>query len=136
MGSAKNPAHYYNFALARYLTNGVIDSTFGVRGKVRMDFGASDLDIAYSAALQANGKIVAAGTAVSNNGTVQDFAIARYNPNGRLDTNFDQDGRVMIDFGSFLQSAFCILIQSDGKIVTIGYPNTESSDSDFLLAAL
>ena len=27
-------------------------------------------------------------------------------------------------------------MQSDGKIVTVGYPNTESSDSDFLLARL
>lgn len=134
VGDAKNPAHYYDFALARYLPGGVLDTTFGAAGKVRTDFGASDLDIAYSAALQSNGKIVAAGGATFNNGAEQDFAIARYNPNGTLDTNFSLDGRVTVDFGSYLQNAYSVLIQTDGKIVTVGYPNTESSDSDFLLA--
>jgi len=134
VGDAKNPAHYYDFALARYLPGGVLDTTFGAAGKVRTDFGAANLDIAYSAALQANGKIVVAGTATFNNGAEQDFAIARYNQNGTLDTNFSLDGRVTIDFGSYLQSAYSVLIQTDGKIVTVGYPNTESSDSDFLLA--
>jgi uncharacterized delta-60 repeat protein len=134
VGSAKNPAHYYDFALARYLPNGNLGAGFGAGGKVRTDFGASDLDIAYSAALQPNGKIVAAGTATLGNSANQDFALARYNANGTLDTNFSQDGRVTIDFGSVLQTAYSVLIQSDGKIVTIGYPNSESSDSDFLLA--
>jgi uncharacterized delta-60 repeat protein len=134
VGDAKNPAHYYDFALARYLPGGVLDTTFGAGGKVRTDFGASNLDIAYSAALQSNGKIVAAGLATFNNGIEQDFAIARYNQNGTLDTNFSLDGRVTIDFGSYLQTAYSVLIQTDGKIVTVGYPNTESSDSDFLLA--
>jgi len=134
VGDAKNPAHYYDFAIARYLPNGAIDTTFGAAGKVRTDFGASNLDIAYSAALQANGKIVAAGTATLNDDSYGDFAIARYNSNGTLDTNFSQDGRVTIDFGSILQSAYSVLIQTDGKIVTVGYPNSESSDSDFLLA--
>jgi uncharacterized delta-60 repeat protein len=134
VGDAKNPAHYYDFALARYLPGGALDTTFGAAGKVRTDFGASNLDIAYSAALQSNGKIVAAGLATFNNGIEQDFAIARYNQNGTLDTNFSLDGRVTIDFGSYLQTAYSVLIQTDGKIVTVGYPNTESSDSDFLLA--
>jgi hypothetical protein len=29
-----------------------------------------------------------------------------------------------------------VLLQNDGKIVIIGFPNSESSDSDFLLARL
>jgi uncharacterized delta-60 repeat protein len=134
VGSAKNQAHYYDFAVARYLANGSIDASFGVGGKVRTDFGASNLDIAYSASLQSDGKIVAAGTATLNDGSYGDFAIARYNSNGMLDTSFSRDGRVTIDFGSILQFAYSVLVQSDGKIVTIGYPNSESSDSDFLLA--
>ena len=111
VGSAKNPAHYYDFALARYLTNGSIDAGFGTAGKVRTDFGASNLDIAYSAALQPEGKIVAAGTATLNDGSYGDFAIARYNSNGMLDTSFSRDGRVTIDFGSILQFAYSVLVQ-------------------------
>jgi uncharacterized delta-60 repeat protein len=133
-GSANGPFDYYNFAVARYLPNGTLDTTFGTGGKVRTDFGNNDLDIAYAAALQPDGKIAAAGTTVFDLGVSQHFALARYNSNGTVDTTFDTDGRVLIDFGSFAQSAYAVLIQPDGKIITVGYPNTESEDSDFLLA--
>jgi uncharacterized delta-60 repeat protein len=134
VGSANSPIDYYNFAAARYLPNGTLDSTFGTGGKVRTDFGNNDLDIAYAAALQPDGKIVAAGTTVFDFGVQQQFALVRYNSNGTLDTTFDTDGRLLIDFGSYAQSANSVLVQPDGKIVSVGYPDTESDDSDFLLA--
>ena len=134
VGSANSTANYYDFAAARYLSNGTLDTSFGTAGKVTTDFGAHDLDIAYSAALQTDGKIVAAGTTIFNNGLSEDFALARYNSNGTLDTTFHRTGLTMIDFGINLQIAYQVLVQSDGKIITIGYPNTESSDADFLLA--
>ncbi|PYL56293.1 MAG: hypothetical protein DMF30_10320 [Verrucomicrobia bacterium] len=136
VGSAKNPATFYDFAAVRYLADGTIDTTFGVAGKVRTDFGHADFDQARSAVLQPDGKIVAAGTAIFNNGLSEPFAVARYNTNGTLDTTFSSDGKMFIDFGSFDQTAYKVLLQPDGKIVTVGYPNTESSDSDFLLARL
>jgi uncharacterized delta-60 repeat protein len=134
VGSAVSRTTSYDFALARYLPNGSIDASFGNRGKVHTDFGAAGFDQARAAALQPDGKIVAAGTTISPNGLVQPFALARYNPNGRLDRTFDRDGRQTIDFGSFSQTAYKVLLQPDGKIVSVGYANTEASDSDFLLA--
>ena len=134
VGSAKNPATYYDFAAVRYLDNGTIDTTFGVAGKVRTDFGHADFDRARSAVLQSDGKIVAAGTAIWNNTLSEPFALARYTSSGTLDTTFDSDGKLFVDFGSFDQTAYNVLLQPDGKIVVAGYPNTESSDSDFLLA--
>src|SRR5204862_2534471 len=136
VGSANDPATNYNFAAVRYLSNGAIDATFGVAGKVSTDFGVGGFDRAHSAALQPDGRIVAAGFAISQNGGVQNFAVARYTSNGILDTTFSGDGKNQIDFGSCCQSAYQVLLQSDGKIVTVGYANTESSDSDFLLARL
>ena len=136
VGSANNPATYYDFAAVRYLNNGTIDTTFGVAGKVTTDFGVAGFDRAQSAAVQSDGRIVAAGFAISQNGGVQNFAVARYTLNGVLDTTFSGDGKTQIDFGSCCQSAHKVLLQSDGKIVTVGYANTESSDSDFLLARL
>jgi uncharacterized delta-60 repeat protein len=65
VGSANNPATYYDFAAVRYLSNGTIDTTFGVAGKVSNDFGDQNFDRAQSAALQADGRIVAAGFAIS-----------------------------------------------------------------------
>jgi uncharacterized delta-60 repeat protein len=136
VGSANDAATNYDFAAARYLSNGTIDSTFGVAGKVRTDFGDQNFDRARSAALQSDGKIVAAGFAISHNGGVQNFAVARYTSAGLLDTTFSNDGKTQIDFGDCCQSANKVLLQSDGKIITVGYANTEDSDSDFLLARL
>jgi uncharacterized delta-60 repeat protein len=136
VGSANNPATYYDFAAVRYLSNGTIDTTFGVAGKVSNDFGVAGFDRAQSAALQADGRIVAAGFAISQNGGVQNFAVARYTSSGVLDTTFSRDGKTQIDFGSCCQSAHEVLVQSDGKIIAVGYADTESSDSDFLLARL
>ena len=74
--------------------------------------------------------------ATSVDGISENFAVARYTSSGVLDTTFSSDGRTQIDFGSCCQDAWQVLLQSDGKIVTIGFPNSEGSDSDFLLARL
>jgi len=136
VGSANDPATFYDFAAVRYLNNGTLDTTFGVAGKVHTDFGDQNFDRARSAALHPDGRIVAAGFAISQNGGVQNFAVARYTSNGVLDTSFGTDGTSQIDFGSCCQSANKVLLQPNGKIITVGYANTESSDSDFLLARL
>jgi len=136
VGSANNPATYYDFAAVRYLSNGTIDTTFGVAGKVQTDFGDQNFDRARSAVLQPNGSIVAAGFAISQNGGVQNFAVARYTSNGILDTTFSGDGKTQIDFGNCCQSATKLLLQSDGKIIAVGGSNGESGEDDFLLARL
>ena len=136
VGSANDPATFYDFAAVRYLSNGTLDATFGMAGKVHTDFGDQNFDRARSAALQPDGRIVAAGFAISQNGGVQNFAVAQYTSNGVLDTSFSTDGITQIDFGSCCQSANKVILQPNDKIITIGYANTESSDSDFLLARL
>jgi uncharacterized delta-60 repeat protein len=136
VGSANDPATFYDFAAARYLNNGTIDATFGDGGKVHTDLGDQNFDRARSAALQPDGRIVAAGFAISQNGGVQNFAVTRYTASGVLDTSFGAGGVTQIDFGSCCQSANKVLLQPNGKIITVGYANTESSDSDFLLARL
>ena len=112
VGSANDPATFYDFAAVRYLSNGTLDTTFGVAGKVHTDFGDQNFDRARSAALQPDGRIVAAGFAISQNGGVQNFAVARYTSNGVLDTSFGTDGMTQIDFGSCCQSANKVLLQA------------------------
>lgn len=136
VGSANDPATFYDFAAARYLSNGTIDTTFGVGGRVRTDFGDQNFDRASTAALQPDGRIVAAGFAISQGGGVQNFAVARYTSGGVLDTTFSRDGKTQIDFGNCCQGATKVLLQSDGKIITVGGSNGESGDDDFLLARL
>lgn len=136
VGSARDPVSDYDFAAARYLPDGRIDATFGTAGKIRTDFGVDGFDRARSAVLQADGGIVAAGFAITLNGGHENFAIVRYRPNGALDTGFGGNGMKQISFGSCCQSANKVLLQNDGKLVLVGYPDSESSDSDFTLARL
>ncbi len=114
-GSANNATSSNNFALARYLSDGSLDATFS--GKVTTDFGGSDG--ASAVAIQPNGKIVAVGGTFS--GAVTDFALARYNPNGSLDTTFSGDGKVITDFLGNDSYASAMTIQDNGKIVAAGY---------------
>jgi uncharacterized delta-60 repeat protein len=136
VGSARDPLSDYDFAATRYLPNGQLDRSFGTRGKVRTDFGDDGFDRARSAVLQPDGRIVAAGFAITQNGVFANFAVARYRANGSLDASFSGNGLKQVSFDSCCQSANSVLLQGDGRIVLVGYPNSESSDSDFLLARL
>jgi len=102
-----------NFALARYNTNGSLDTSFSDDGKVTTDFGSDDL--AYYAAVQASGKILVAGFSGDN------FALARYNADGSLDTLIDGDSKVI--------TVKAITQQADGKILVAG-----DSEGNFALA--
>jgi serralysin len=102
---------------------GALDTTFSRDGKVMTNF-TRVADEAHGLALQANGKIVAAGEA--NGGRVfrgTRFALARYNRNGTLDTTFGGDGKVSTKFSGGDDIAFDVVIQSDGRIVAAGSLN-------------
>ena len=101
-----------DFAIARYNANGSPDTSFDSDGIVTTDFNGGD-DKGLAIALQSDGKIVVAG---DNDG---DFAIARYNANGSLDTSFDSDGKVTTHFGGW-DSGQAIVIQPNGKILVAG----------------
>jgi uncharacterized delta-60 repeat protein len=66
-----------DFALVRLNLNGSLDSSFGVGGKVNHDFGGG-VALGYGVAVQADGKIVAAGTAYMGEPNSYDYALARY----------------------------------------------------------
>ncbi len=113
----------YGFAVARYNPDGSPDSSFGSGGKITTRIGGVN-DEGYAVALQPDGKIVVAGTAYigpSPNSANYGFALARYNPNGSLDTSFDGDGKLITDFFDSLDEAFGVLVQRDGKIVAAGF---------------
>ena len=117
----------YDFAIARYNTDGGLDTTFDTDGKVTTAIGS--YNTAFAVALQSDGKIIAAGSA---NGSQMDFALVRYNTNGSLDTTFDIDGKVITAVGNFTDVAYSVAIQNDGKIVMAGYSSNGSND-DFSL---
>ena len=121
------------FALARYSSDGTLDRTFGVNGKVRTDF-TSGFDSAYGVAIQADGRIVVVGQAGSYyQQRDTKFALARYNSDGTLDATFGSDGKVMTRFTSGYESATGVAIQADGKIVAAGTAG-QNFDNRFALA--
>ena len=107
-----------DFALVRYNSDGTIDNSFGINGKVFTQVGTST-DVAKSVLLQDDGKIIAAG--YSFGGGNFDFSIARYDTNGFLDESFGTIGRTITNIGISNDYAYSAAIKSDGKIVLAGY---------------
>jgi uncharacterized delta-60 repeat protein len=118
-----------DFLLIRYNIGGTIDRSFGKNGIVLTDFN-SGYDIAVSAAVQNDDKIVVAG----NVGTT--IGLARYRSNGSLDKSFGEKGKVITKLRNDLPQLSDIALQGDRIIVagTIYKTSTELKDFDFLLA--
>jgi uncharacterized delta-60 repeat protein len=106
-----------DFALARYNRDGSLDRSFGSGGKLLTDFGNGSDSKAFDIAIEPDGKIVAAGQSSASGS--YDFALARYNRDGSLDSSFGSGGRVLTDFGSF-DEIQAVAIQPNGKIVAAG----------------
>ena len=107
-----------DFAIVRYKADGTLDPTFGTSGFVTTDFFGHG-DSARSVVIQPDGKIVVAGWALRDGRG--DFAIARYNLNGTLDTTFDGDGKATVDFGGLDDRASSVALAPNGKIVVAGW---------------
>jgi uncharacterized delta-60 repeat protein len=102
---------------------------FGTDGKVTTDL-ASVQDVPSSIALQGDGKIILVGrTSVEN----ENFALARYNGNGTLDSGFGTGGIVTTDFAGATDEPFAVALQGDGNIVVAGLAENNAG-SDFELA--
>jgi uncharacterized delta-60 repeat protein len=106
------------FALARYDTDGALDTPFGTDGIVTTDL-SSGWDEANAVAIQANGKIVAAGRATPGSPWRPWFALARYRSDGTLDTSFGDGGTVLTKFG-VSGIAHAIVVQPNHRIVVAG----------------
>ena len=108
-------------ALARYGTDGTLDSTFGSYGIVKTEVDSSGFSSGL--ALQPDGMIVLAGG--------QD-SVARYRSNGTPDTAFGTNGVATSGFISF-GVVDAVALQEDGRIVTGGY-HSVSGGSRFALS--
>lgn len=107
--------------LLRYNSNGAVDVSFGINGALDLAL------LPFAVAEQPDGKIVLAGE-ISEYPSGS-FAVARVNPDGTLDTTFDDDGMVSTDIVSSLENTFRagygsraqdLIIQPDGSIVLAG----------------
>jgi uncharacterized delta-60 repeat protein len=116
--------------LLRLNTNGSLDTSFGTGGKVITDFfGRSNTTGNIS--LLPDGRIMLGGTA--DNGFYDSFALARYNPDGSLDTTFSTDGKKIAFLSPPIEcSGTDMALLPNGKIVMAGHANI--GRGDFILA--
>lgn len=111
----------FRFGVARYLSDGRLDRTFGGDGRVSTTMGPGEQAV-VGLVIQPDGKVVAVGHAGPHEGgdsIVWRFVVARYQPNGWLDDTFGGDGRVATRFdgGAFAAGAAA---EPYGRVVAVG----------------
>ena len=103
-----------DMVVVRLNPDGSIDNTFGTNGIATIDFAGAN-DLAESATLQADGKILLGGHSADN------FSVVRLKTDGSLDSTFGLNGLAKIIFATGSSYIKDIIVQSDGKILTAGF---------------
>jgi uncharacterized delta-60 repeat protein len=136
------------FALARYHADLSLDPSFGVGGRVITRLGGAGVTAAYAVAVQADGRIVAAGTAVQpvppeQGPSSQDLAVVRYRPDGQLDPTFGRGGAAIQRFDSVTDpidtsedEARAVAAQPDGRLLVAGKADAPGGGRRWLLTRL
>ena len=103
----------------RFNKDGSIDEDFGENGEIVVTTGSAVKPAAI--ALQADGKIVVAGT--YNYTQYPSFTLMRFLQDGSSDKDFGENGIVISDFGSNTVYEYLagLAMADEGKIVAVGY---------------
>ncbi|MEO8734133.1 MAG: hypothetical protein ABI373_07365, partial [Flavobacteriales bacterium] len=117
-----------NVLVARYNSDGTLDASFGTNGVATFNINGDDYG--YAIALQADGKIVVAGS--TKTGTNNDMLVLRLLSDGTLDTTFGTAGVVTEDGGSNNDKANAIAVRPDGHIVIGGNATTAGKECFYL----
>jgi uncharacterized delta-60 repeat protein len=137
-GYAYNQQFQQDYSISRYNIDGSIDSSFGVFGKVILDFGFPDN--AAALAIQPDGKIIMAGNSLTNSGDDTYILMGKFNRNGQLDSSFGINGKV-IQRPDYNVAVNAIALKRDGNfditgsigsdVILLQYKNTGILDSSF-----
>ena len=130
------------FVLARLLSNGLIDATYGTGGVVITDLSPAYNLEGKTMGIQPDDKIVLGGTWDILGTTPASFALARYTTSGSLDLTFGLAGTGLIledllPNPGYVEEGYSLAIQPDGKILMGGVLNenqNESGPQRFILA--
>ncbi len=108
----------FDFALARYLSDGTLDTSFGNGGLVITDF-EGEADRGFSAFEDAQGRIVVGGW--SSDGGQSNFTLARYLSDGTLDVSFGDGGKLVTDYAGEHDRVRSVYSDAQGRLVVAGY---------------
>src|SRR5688572_1252896 len=109
-----------DMVVLRLNANGTVDNTFSGNGWQNVNFGGASVEHGSAMALYPSGDIVIAGHTNFGASTVNDFAVARLNTDGTLDTTFSGDGRQTVDFG-WNDQATAVAVDRFSRIVLAGF---------------
>ncbi len=116
-----------DFVVARFDDDGTPDATFDGDGFVLTSFVDMGSDIASGLVIQPDGKIVVGGRTGPTYNT-PDFGVARYLPDGSLDSSFGASGLVTTDMGTTSDVGYAVAPAPGGKIVLAGTAGTFGSE--------
>jgi uncharacterized delta-60 repeat protein len=119
IGSGFDINNTSSICIARYNTNGTLDTTYGSGGTVETDFGTNEF--VYTAALQKDGKLVLGGKLAPLGVAKYETFACRLTTTGASDITFGLAGLYRADLNAGAEEMRGMDIQSDGKIVMGGY---------------
>jgi len=117
-------------AVLRFSSGGVLDTTFGSSGAASYE-GGSGNDYAESIAIDASGRILAAG--YSWNGSDNDLLILRFSSTGAPDTGFGTAGAVKYDRGYGSDDGFAVMQDAAGRIFAVGLSANTGGNNDMAI---
>lgn len=124
-GTAATDSTLSQFAAARLLNTGALDTSFGTNGKLLLNFGSA-LDVGMGMGVQSDGKILFVGRTTPSGGAAQAVLI-RISADGILDGGFGTGGRVLYTGSGTAATLYRVALQPDGKI--LGAANVQSGTS-------
>lgn len=117
-----------NIALARFLPDGALDTSFGTAGVVVLDLSAGvadgtafSADMQWGLALASGDKLVISGAMVASGRTDTDYALVRLDADGARDASFGTNGVFSLDIGNAPASARRATVLADDSVVLAGY---------------
>jgi uncharacterized delta-60 repeat protein len=130
------------FRIARYRPTGALDSTFGTGGIVSTQIGTLYSD-AHAVLVQADGKVIAGGTARDGPGyyNYDRLALARYNVDGTLDSTFGLGGKRSFDVRAGHDLGWALVVQpgagsgrSTDRLVQVGRASDGKGQAEHVVA--
>jgi uncharacterized delta-60 repeat protein len=120
-------------AVARYNSDGSIDSGFGTSGIgfTTIMVPGSTSNVAEAIALQKDGKILIAGTTLLASRYM--IVLSRLNPDGTIDTTFGANGNAIFSVGGWDMEAKAMAVQPDGRVVVAGSVDTGTGNGQDVL---
>jgi uncharacterized delta-60 repeat protein len=135
--------HDTRFALARLNTDGTLDKSFGRKGTLTTQFRDDTWSLPAKVLVQPDNRVIAVGYSVGfttrKNVPVPDqIVMARYLPDGKLDSEFGERGLVQFEVPNALPVCRVEIntaaLQNDGKILAGGWTrNQENGFENYLL---